>query len=783
MAAKNLDFVIRAQDRFTKDMERFNARLARMDKNVKKSQKTMSTFTGFKSIAGLIGVGAAGGIGAVAIKTGIAFNVLEENALLAFETMINGAKTGTSAISDIGQQFSAAERAAQLFRGVQQAALKQPFKLTELIPATQKLLAFGFAAEQIPTMMNEIADAAAGLGGSPEMLNRIAMAFGQIKTKGKVSGEEMMQLAEAGIPAWQMLAENIGMVGPQFAKMQEAINNGSLPIEKAVQMTMKLGEQGKLTGAGAIAALRKGMIARFGGLGEKQSKTTAGAFSNLSDELEVFAKELQKPVFKDAADTLRTMTESVKKLREEFEKMPPEQQKTISYTAGIALALGSTGALAASIAFMTGGVGGLGKLAAGFATITGPLGWAVLGIGVMAALALAWNADFLGMKTNVDNFLKPLGKVGDFISKMVGTNSVAIALALHYAFAKKIWDWLFEGKDPPGPKAIAVTIEWAKGPAEKIGNFLLDTNPLARPVIAVLSWQAGLAQRVWAWLEGTGITAQIEADFKWAAKWAKKIWGWLTDDEAITANIVGAFEWLKGLSTAVWKWISGENTVEANVWGNFELRGVYWEWVKGWVARTIELGERVWAQFVLWGVDWDWVKKWVARTIELGGHVWGNFELRGVDWDWVKGWEDNPIWRAVNVKFNLLGGAWDYLYDWAIKPIEREINIGFTFMGAAQQVWNWINGTGGKSVQTAHGAGNFIPQLAAGGIVNSPTLAMIGEAGPEAVIPLSRRRGAMGGDTHHHYYNFTNDGVVTTNDVQSWFRRMQDEGRARGVAA
>jgi hypothetical protein len=37
-----------------------------------------------------------------------------------------------------------------------------------------------------------------------------------------------------------------------------------------------------------------------------------------------------------------------------------------------------------------------------------------------------------------------------------------------------------------------------------------------------------------------------------------------------------------------------------------------------------------------------------------------------------------------------------------------------------------------------------IPKMAAGGIVNSPTLAMIGEAGPEAVIPLSRM-GQMGG--------------------------------------
>ena len=41
-----------------------------------------------------------------------------------------------------------------------------------------------------------------------------------------------------------------------------------------------------------------------------------------------------------------------------------------------------------------------------------------------------------------------------------------------------------------------------------------------------------------------------------------------------------------------------------------------------------------------------------------------------------------------------------------------------------------------------------IPKLADGGIINSPTIAMIGEKGPEAVIPLSgRNAGNMGGNT------------------------------------
>lgn len=42
-----------------------------------------------------------------------------------------------------------------------------------------------------------------------------------------------------------------------------------------------------------------------------------------------------------------------------------------------------------------------------------------------------------------------------------------------------------------------------------------------------------------------------------------------------------------------------------------------------------------------------------------------------------------------------------------------------------------------------------IPKLANGGIVNKPTLSLIGEAGPEAVIPLSKMGNLGGGTTVH----------------------------------
>jgi len=56
------------------------------------------------------------------------------------------------------------------------------------------------------------------------------------------------------------------------------------------------------------------------------------------------------------------------------------------------------------------------------------------------------------------------------------------------------------------------------------------------------------------------------------------------------------------------------------------------------------------------------------------------------------------------------------------------------------KVPGWVPGLGGKGFDVPN-----IPMLAEGGIVNSPTLAMIGEAGPEAVIPLSKMD-SMGGN-------------------------------------
>jgi hypothetical protein len=83
-------------------------------------------------------------------------------------------------------------------------------------------------------------------------------------------------------------------------------------------------------------------------------------------------------------------------------------------------------------------------------------------------------------------------------------------------------------------------------------------------------------------------------------------------------------------------------------------------------------------------------------------------------------------------------------------------NIFKTLFNGIASLWNntvgklsfkapsWVPGIGGKGFEVPN-----IPMLAEGGIVTGPTLAMIGERGPEAVVPLDRYNGGGGNVTIH----------------------------------
>jgi len=103
---------------------------------------------------------------------------------------------------------------------------------------------------------------------------------------------------------------------------------------------------------------------------------------------------------------------------------------------------------------------------------------------------------------------------------------------------------------------------------------------------------------------------------------------------------------------------------------------------------------------------------------------------------------------AVKDAAQIVAKAVAFAFNAALGGIKFEINAVIAMANLAIRALNgihvsipsWIPGVGGRSFGIDLPT---IPMLAEGGIVTKPTLAMIGEAGAEAVIPLSR--GGMGG--------------------------------------
>lgn len=84
------------------------------------------------------------------------------------------------------------------------------------------------------------------------------------------------------------------------------------------------------------------------------------------------------------------------------------------------------------------------------------------------------------------------------------------------------------------------------------------------------------------------------------------------------------------------------------------------------------------------------------------------------------------------------------LYDIITYPFRRAMDTlkwlwNSTVGGFGFSVPSWIPGVGGKEFR--------IPKMATGGVIMGPTIAMLGEAGPEAVIPLDQLN--MGGNVYN----------------------------------
>lgn len=197
------------------------------------------------------GTMAAGMLGGVVTMTGLKTASMLEQTGIAFEVILGSAK-----------------EAKKMTEWLAQTTLETPFQLEGLTHATQRLLAFGFGAEEARKHLITIGDAAAATGMGAEGIERISLALGQMQGKQKIQSQEMRQLTEAGIPAWEMLADKMGMTVAELMAMSESKGGGA-----------------EIFSLGGLDMLFGALNERYGGLMERQIDTLGGRWSNLMDAL------------------------------------------------------------------------------------------------------------------------------------------------------------------------------------------------------------------------------------------------------------------------------------------------------------------------------------------------------------------------------------------------------------------------------------------------------------------------------------------------------------------
>ncbi len=166
------------------------------------------------------------------------------------------------------RMLGSVDAATQKLRSLQDFASRTPFRFSELVEYEKRLIAMGFSAQHTETLLTSLGDAVSGLGMGSDGLNRLIKAFSDIKAKGVLQTQEMRQLAEAGIPAWEMISKKMGI---------------------SIQETMKLVEDRAISSADSISIIIEGLNSRFSGMMSKQSKTMIGLASNIRGEIESIA--------------------------------------------------------------------------------------------------------------------------------------------------------------------------------------------------------------------------------------------------------------------------------------------------------------------------------------------------------------------------------------------------------------------------------------------------------------------------------------------------------------
>ena len=181
------------------------------------------------------------------------------------------------------------EKAGKILKEIAQFGQESPFDKMGLTENAKQMLAFGVETDKVMTYLRQLGDIS---GGQKEKLDGLSLVMGQVSAAGKLSGQDNLQFINAGFNPLKELQK----MHPEktYAELQKAMSKGAITSQHVAEALQHATQEG----------------GQFYGMMDRQSKTLAGRFASLVDNIQEMAVGLYQkiePILKSVVDHLAGM--------------------------------------------------------------------------------------------------------------------------------------------------------------------------------------------------------------------------------------------------------------------------------------------------------------------------------------------------------------------------------------------------------------------------------------------------------------------------------------------
>ncbi len=256
----DVKYTLILQDQMTKTLAKAQAATKGFNSYLQEGGNQITSMFSKGNIA-MMGIGAGIAVVGKAIKEAMDF----EQTSIQMEVMLGSA-----------------EKAKDLLHEIEQFAAATPFESKDLIESTKLLLQFGVSEKKVMGVMKQFGDITAG---DANKLHAMTLAFGQMSSTGRLMGQDLNQMINAGFNPLEYISKKTGQ---SIAELKREMEKGNISVQMVEEAFADATKEG----------------GRFHGMMEKQSKTMGGQWSTAMDQFNVSLRNAGTQILPQLTSTL-----------------------------------------------------------------------------------------------------------------------------------------------------------------------------------------------------------------------------------------------------------------------------------------------------------------------------------------------------------------------------------------------------------------------------------------------------------------------------------------------